>query len=116
MGEPESRDVGGAEERTRRVIRIPALVGEPIAIIAKRGDVSATIKWDDELFVFRFRDARPEVLAQSLGHSAKEYEFSWSPDEGVGISVPDARLIGRVRAASERMHGTKGPPHEQALA
>jgi hypothetical protein len=83
MGESDSRDVGGAAERTRRVIRIPALVGEPIAIIAKRGGVSAVIEWDDNLFVFRFRDERPEA-ARVLG-ATQEHEFSWSPDSGVRV-------------------------------
>lgn len=83
MGEPESGDVGGAEEN-RRTIELPEM--EDMQATFRRGHVSATIDWTHTLFVFRFRDERPEVR-RVLG-APKEYEFSWTPTLGVNVKEP----------------------------
>lgn len=77
--------MGGAEETVAHVT-IPVHEHIVTGLTLKRGDVSATISWDDERFLFRFHDARPE--AAGIGGAAQEYEFSWVPKTGVNVKEP----------------------------
>lgn len=85
MSESDSGNVGGDKGSFERVT-IPIHVGVATEFTLKRGDVSATIEWTDERFVFRFRDERPE--ADRVLDAPEEYEFTWTPDCGVNVKEP----------------------------
>lgn len=81
MGEPDSGDVGGAEELRTFVCtpKGPARYTLHLPV----GDVSAMMEWDGKRFLFRFCDERPE--ARRILGAAQEHDFTWSPDVSIGM-------------------------------